>query len=117
MLPAVASVAAGIWMFGRFRTFAGSFLLAVLSVALFSSPQLPNGLAWTIMPDYHVWIVPITLICIGLLIREYPGAADRLVFITSTVMIGLAAGMKLTFGIFPPAVLAAQLCRLRSLGL
>jgi hypothetical protein len=85
----------------------GMILTAACALLLLASPQLPVGIGWTVMPDYHVWTIPLAFLCLGLTLTDEPLTLRQATMLG--VVAGLAAGVKVTFCVFPLVPLATRL--------
>jgi hypothetical protein len=84
----------------------GMILTAACALLLLTSPNL-HGVAWTAMPDYHVWTIPLAFLCLGLTLIDEPLTPRQATILG--VVAGLAVGVKITFFVFPLVPLATRL--------
>lgn len=87
---------------------AGAVALAAGTVVLMTSPDLPMQAAWAIMPDYHVWVLPIAFAGLATLIRVHDRQTARQwgLLVWAGGLGGLATAVKLTFVLFSlPAII------------
>jgi hypothetical protein len=84
----------------------GMILTAACALLLLTSLNLP-GVAWTAMPDYHVWTIPLAFLCLGLTLIDEPLTPRQATMLG--VVAGLAVGVKVTFCLFPLVPLATRL--------
>jgi hypothetical protein len=85
-------------------------LIGAIFVFAMASEALPGGRSWTLMPDYHVWLIPLALLSGWLLPNlETTNASTSHKpiqwFVGMGLLMGLAAGIKITFILFPLTVL------------
>jgi len=59
------------------------------------------------MPDYHVWTIPLAFLCLGLTLKDEPLTLRQAAVLG--VVAGLAAGVKVTFCVFPLVPLATRI--------
>lgn len=75
-------------------------------------PGLPGGGRWTMMPDYHVWVIGLAVFSASLLPKFnqkvwHPSPKNMSWFFWMGILTGLAAGIKVTFMLFPLSVLVS----------
>src|SRR4029450_7236045 len=88
-------------------TWLGMILTVPCAFLLLASPKLFAGVGWTAMPDYHVWTIPLAFLCLGLTLRDEPLTLRKATMLV--VVAGLAAGVKVTFCVFPLVPLATRI--------
>jgi hypothetical protein len=82
-------------------------LVTACALLLLTSPKLFSGIGWTAMPDYFVWTIPLAFLCLGLTLIDEPLTPRQATMLG--VVAGLAAGVKITFCVFPLVPLATRL--------
>jgi hypothetical protein len=85
----------------------GMILTAACAWLLLASPKLYAGIGWTAMPDYHVWTIPLAFLCLALTLIDEPLTPRQATMLG--VVAGLAAGVKITFCVFPLVPLATRI--------
>ena|SRR5436309_2016832 len=105
-IPAALAVVAAYFALMRLP-WPGMILTAACALLLLASPKLPVGVAWTVMPDYHVWAIPLAFLCLGLTLTDEPLTLRQAIVLG--VVAGLSAGVKVTFCVFPLVPLATRI--------
>lgn len=119
LAPGLVAAIAAYRALRRLQFLESRILLGALSLILMTSTDLAHGPGWTVLPDYHVWVVPLSFLSLELLMREPSSVPSwkRDVILAGCIG-GLAASIKITFAIFAlplvPVLLWRSPIRLRS---
>jgi hypothetical protein len=105
-IPGILSTVAAYYALVRLP-WPGMILTAACALLLLASPKLFSGIGWTAMPDYHVWTIPLAFLCLGLTLVDEPLTLRQATMLG--VVAGLAAGVKVTFCVFPLVPLATRI--------
>jgi len=105
-IPSALSAAAAYYALTRLP-WPGMILTAACALLLLASPKLFSGVGWTAMPDYHVWTIPLAFLCLGLTLTDEPLTLRQATILG--LVAGLAAGVKVTFCVFPLVPLATRI--------
>lgn len=83
------------------------FLIGMVLVISLQSSSLPTG--WAMMPDYHVWAIPLAVFSSSLLLHHNNPTSQQTArwYFGMGILIGMAAGIKFTFALYPLTVIAA----------
>jgi hypothetical protein len=82
-------------------------VVTACTLLLLTSPKLFSGIGWTALPDYFMWAIPLAFLCLGLTLIDKPLTPRQAIMLG--VVSGIAAGVKLTFCVFPLVPLATRL--------
>lgn len=102
------------WACVNMRCSGCSLVVVASALVLFSSPAqiLPGGPLWTIQPAYYVGVIPLLFLCLGMITRPNSGEPDKTwLILWAAVLAGVAAGIKITFVLFPLSVILANTSR------
>jgi hypothetical protein len=105
-IPSALSAAAAYYALMRLP-WPGMILTAACALLLLASPKLFSGVGWTAMPDYHIWTIPLAFLCLRLTLIDEPLTLRQATILG--VVAGLAAGVKVTFCVFPLVPLATRM--------
>ncbi len=112
ILPIFLSWMALVQLSSQFECKIWSLLLMTFFVFLMSSNGLPGGASWLLLPDYHIWVLPLTIYSASLLLLDDKDPEldkPNLRYIKYGVLIGLSASVKITFVLIPISVLLVDL--------
>ena len=105
IIPALVGAAAAAWAFISYRYTSTCLALAAILVVMAASDVLPNG--WTVLPDYHVWLIPLMFLSLGLHIRAADARDTGQKILIAALVTGIAASLKISFTVFGLAPLTA----------
>lgn len=109
-LPIILSWFAFVRLSSSFDCKSWPFLVGAILVFMMQSMSLPGGPSWPMMPDYHVWVIPLAIFTASLLPKfgretELLDSKKIYWFVGMGVLTGMAGCIKITFMLFPLTVL------------
>ena len=100
VLPMALSVLAFLCVAKQLESVWSVLALGAATILAFLAARLPHG--WTVMPDYHVWVIPLALATIALgLDMLSKGRMTLRRSLEIGLLAGLALSLKPTFMVFP----------------
>lgn len=107
VLPLVMASVIYYWATKPIKSLFLQAIFSIIFIAFFYSPRYQDG--WMLLPDYHIWIISLSLIAVGWCLRVLPNNPLFYDFSTkSAVLFGVYAGaclsVKVTLVTYPIAI-------------